>query len=145
MQQNINLEERIRTLTIIYLALGASMILSLSTFVFMVETGIAASYMGMEFFLRVLVIVIGIGGFGAGKFLYGMNAKKSKELADLSDKFNMYQTSCIIVWAMFEGPALIASGAYFITGDKLFIVFFSMIVIGYLFNKPSIPKFQQDF
>ncbi len=146
MLQENNFEQKFKVINIIYLALGAGMLLSLVMFVFMIESGVAQVVdESIADILKIVVVVIAISGYGAGKFLYGMNAKKSKVETNVITKLNNYQTACLIVWAMLEGPGLFACIAYFMTGDKLFLAFFSMIFMGYVLSKPSVSKFQQDF
>lgn len=146
MEQGNNLAERFRALTIIYIALGAGMVISIALFYFMLASGTAVGLdAGTSDILKIVVVVIAMSGFGAGKFIYGMNAKKSQELTDPVAKFNSFQTTCIITWALLEGPGIFASVAYFMSGDSIFLAFFSMIFLGYIFNKPTVAKFQQDF
>ena len=145
MEEDDNLLQSFKIINIIYMALGAGMITSSVIFMFLVQSGNAAMNPGLTDILKIVVPVIAVVGFAAGRFLYTTSGKKSKEETNQSVKINNYRTACLIVWATIEGPGLFSSIAYFITGNQLFLIFFGMIFMGYLFSKPAITKFQQDF
>jgi hypothetical protein len=145
MQQEDNLTPAFKTLNIIYMALGAGMLLSIAVFIFLVRSGGTPSAPDLAGTMKIVVPVLGISCFGIGRFLYGMSAKKSKEETSESIKLNNYRTASLIVWATTEGPALFASVAYYLTGDPVFLAFFAIIFLGFRFSRPSIEKFQQDF
>jgi hypothetical protein len=134
-----------KMLNIIYIALGVGMLLSIAVFIFLIRTSVARADSGLAGILTIVVPVVGISSFGAGRFLYKMNAKKSKEETDVAVKLNNYRAASIIVWATMEGPALFSAVGYYLTGDQIFLLFFSVIFLGFIFSKPSIEKFQQDF
>ena len=144
MQDDDNLIQSFKSINILFIALGAGMLLTSIVMVYMVQVG-AVVNPDLSDVLEIVVPVLGASGFVAGKFMYGMNAKKSKEETDPYVKINNYRIACLIVWVLMEGPGLFASISYFLTGDRIFLLFFSMIFMGYYFNKPSIAKFQQDF
>ncbi len=139
------LAQSFKTLNIIYMALGAGMIMSSAVFVFLIGSKTIIPQPGLAEVFKIVVPVLAVSGYIAGKFLYGMNSKKSKEEPDPMKKFANYQTSCLIVWALLEGSGLFSAIAYLQTADQLFLAFFAMIFLGYLFSKPSMIKFQQDF
>ncbi len=134
-----------KALNIVYIALGVGMLMSIAVFIFLIKTSVTPADSGLTGILSIVVPVLGISCFGAGRFLYNLNAKKSKEETDVKVKLNNYRAASIIVWATMEGPALFSAVGYFLTGDQIFLLFFSIIFLGFIFSKPSIEKFQQDF
>ncbi|HVD96962.1 MAG TPA: hypothetical protein VNB90_02080 [Cytophagaceae bacterium] len=128
------------------MALGIGMILTLSVFYFLVESGNGPGQDAtLSSVFSIVVPVLGVMSFVVGKYLYKQGGTKSKAVEDISKKFVLYQTHCLIVWALLEGAALFAAIVYLITADPLFLVFFAMIFAGYVLSKPSVAKFQQDF
>ncbi len=134
-----------KTINLIYMALGMGMILSLGVFYFLVENKTEVPNAELVPVFSFAVPLMGIAGFLGGRYLYKQGSVKSKNETDLQKKLALYQTHMLIVWALLEGPALFASIVYLLTGDALFLVFFAMIFSGFVFSKPSIAKFQQDF
>jgi hypothetical protein len=145
MQQEDNLIPVFKTLNILYRALGVGMLLSIVVFICMVKFNTSPPNSDLADIMKIVVPVLGISCFGAGRFLYKMNAKKSKEETNEFSKLNNYRTASLIVWATLEGPALFAAVAYYLTGDQIFLAFFVVIFLGFIFSRPSIGKFQQDF
>ncbi len=146
MNDEDKLIQSFKTLNIIYMALGAGMLMSSAVFVFLVGSGNAITKPELADVLKMVVPVIAVSGYIGGKFLYGTMAKKSKvETTDQTKRFTNYQTAFLIVWALLEGPGLFAAISYYLTGDQIFLAFFALVFLGYLFSKPSVNKFQQDF
>jgi hypothetical protein len=146
MQQNFDIGPAFKTLTIIYMALGMGMILSTGVFYFLIESGNGPTQNAeLVQVFTIVVPVIAVSCIGAGRFLYNKGAEKSRNEMDIQKKFALFQSHNLIVWAMLEGPALFSVIAYWLTGDPLFLVFFAMIFAVFIFSKPSISKFQQEF
>jgi hypothetical protein len=146
MQQNFDIGPAFKTINIIYMALGMGMILSTGVFYYLVESGNGSGQStDLVQVFTIVIPVLAVSCIGAGRFLYNKGAEKSRNEMDVQKKFALFQTHNLIVWAMLEGPALFSSVAYLLTGDPLFLVFFAMIFAVFIFSKPSISKFQQEF
>lgn len=145
MQEEDSITPAFKTLSIIYYALGAGMLFSLVVFYILVSQGGNPGNGDLVLILSIVVPVMGIIGFGGGRYLAASFAQKSRFTTNVAQKFTYYRTACLISWAMLEAPALLSGVAYFLTGDSLFSAFFAMIFLVFLFNRPSITKFQQDF
>jgi hypothetical protein len=143
--QDENLTRYFKFTTIIYLAIGVAMIMTSLLFIFLIESGTTPSNPELSGLLKIIVSVLGISGFMGGRFLYQNLAQKSKGETIPMTKLSNHRTASIIVWALLDGPGIFSSVAYFLTGDQIFLVIFALIFLGYLFSKPTMAKFQQDF
>lgn len=129
----------------IYLAIGAGMLITAGVFYYLVESGGTVTDSQLASILQIAVLVAGVGGFGAGRYLYGTFSARSKAETMISQKLTHYRTALLISWAAIEGPGLFALVAYLLSGDQLFLAFFAMIFLVFVFTRPTVSKFQQDF
>jgi hypothetical protein len=84
-----------------------------------------------------LFIVWGIFG---GKYLFSTKLNLAKKEKSLFDKLSSYRTALIIKYAVLEGPAIFSIISYLLTGNILFIILAGLIIIFFLFMKPTKDK-----
>jgi len=77
--------------------------------------------------------------------IYDIFKNKSIKEKDLEAKLQKYQSAFILKAAIFEFAGILLLVAFYLNGIYEPLYMFAIIIIAFLFNKPSVNRFNDDF
>lgn len=89
-----------------------------------------------DIFLYIVPVII-ISGLLVGRRLFKNNMKTASSRAGLIEKMADYRASCILKYALLEGPSFLAIIIFLVTGDILFLGMTGLIIAIFLTMKPT--------
>ena len=89
-------------------------------------------------------LALTLGGFAAGNILFKKQLQSITSESTLSQKIASYQTACIIRAALLEAPSLFSIVAYMLSGNLLFLAVSCVIILYFLFIRPTKDKIVND-
>jgi len=91
-----------------------------------------------------LSLALALGGFAAGNILFKKQLQKITPERTLSQKIASYQTAFIIRMALLEGASLFSIVAYMLGGNLFFLAVFCVILLCFIFIRPTKDKTAND-
>src|SRR6266481_8276443 len=91
-----------------------------------------------------LSLALAFGGFTAGNILFTKQLQKIEPESTLSQNLVTYQTAFIIRMALLEGPSLFSIVAYMLSGNLFFLAVFCLIILYFIFIRPTKDKIVND-
>ncbi|MDJ1499342.1 hypothetical protein [Xanthocytophaga agilis] len=91
-----------------------------------------------------LIPLVALTCLAAAFLLFTILLKKAKEKASLSQKISAYGTAMIVRYALLEAPSLLSIIAFFLTGNYTFLSVFGLVIILFIFLRPSKDKLIQE-
>ncbi|GAA4309370.1 hypothetical protein GCM10023149_03630 [Mucilaginibacter gynuensis] len=125
----------IQSVTIIHLALALGQVLFIAVCLFLTQSTAINITDTSEIFL-IIVPVMTTSLFFISSYLYNKQLAAGAD-GDLKKKALNYQTALIIRLALLEGPSLLSIVAYLLTGNFLYIIVSGVIILYFLYIRPS--------
>lgn len=130
----------IKKLQLIYFSLLGGILLFSGLMMYEVEVLDFHSESDLDTILKVIVPLTGITGFIGGKFLYKTMLKQA-QASEGKMRLDQFESANILQYASIEGPSIFAVIAYILTTNAFYLIIVEILVIVYLFHKPSLSKF----
>jgi len=92
----------------------------------------------------IFVPAMAIIGFVASNLIFNNQVYYNTHEKPLKKRIVDYQTALLIRYASLEAPALFGVGAYLITGNMLFMLISALVVLYFLFVRPTRSKLISD-
>ena len=131
------MQEKIKTLKIIHLALCAGLIMAY------IIIGQITSFEALKLPEidndSIVYLLIPFMAFSISNLLFKSQLKKAHPKASLEENLPVYQTACIMRWAILEGAAFVL-----LILKKEFIVFGILLIAYLLFLHPTEEKIKKD-
>ena len=91
-----------------------------------------------EQILQVVAIAFAIGGFYGGSFFFKRLVSNARELQSGPEKkFAIYQSACLLQWALIEGPSLLVIICFLFTGNYAFLALAAVLILIFAMLAPS--------
>jgi len=133
----------LRTISILYLALLLGPIIF--GIVAYMQTGKTVfDYKNTNDPFMIFVPTMAIVGFIASNLIFNQQLYYNTHEKPLKKRIIDYQTALVIRYASLEAPALFGVGAYLITGNLLFMLISALVVLYFLFVRPTRSKLIND-
>ncbi|MHB8208697.1 hypothetical protein [Mucilaginibacter sp.] len=87
-------------------------------------------------------LILAIGGFTAGFFLFKNQLVKVQNQATLKGKLSVYQSALIQRFALLEGPAMFAVVAYELSANLYFLIIAGLIILYFVTLRPTKDKIE---
>jgi len=92
-----------------------------------------------------IAYIIAIAAVPTVSKVYDVLKKKSIKETELLKKLETYKLAFIIKATVFEFSSVLLLVAFYLNGIYEPLYMFVIIIIAFLFNKPSVKRFQKDF
>ncbi|MDJ1472497.1 hypothetical protein [Xanthocytophaga flava] len=132
------------TQSIIHLALMMGQILFAIVTFYISQTSLSSGNEELKQTFTYLVPLVALIGIAAAFLLFNILLKKAREKSSLSEKISAYGTAMIVRYALLEAPSLLSIIAFFLTGDYTFLSVFGIVIILFIFLRPSKDKLIQE-
>jgi hypothetical protein len=136
-------ESFLKSMSIIHLALLAGQVI----FAIVAYAQSSKVFFGIHYMDDVFMYIVplaAIFGFIAG---YGIFKKQLAALGNkssLGEKIIGYQSALIIRYALLEGPSLLAVWAYLLNNNLFYLAVASLLIIYFIFLRPTMEKIEND-
>jgi hypothetical protein len=121
---------QVKVLTIIHLAFLAGMAL-FALVTFMLTQSTAINFDTSDTYLFIVIPFAIVAVFGS-MFMYNQQLSPLVNEPNLSGKLGIYQTACIIRYAILEGAALFSITVYLLTANFLYLLI-ALAIMSYFF------------
>ncbi|WP_075601947.1 hypothetical protein [Saccharicrinis aurantiacus] len=74
------------------------------------------------------------------KIVYAVKLKQAQSKEAITEKMAIFQSANIIRFALYEGPSLFSIVVFLLTGELYFLIFTSILLLFFIFSKPSRQK-----
>lgn len=147
MQNKIEIiKSKINIILLIWFVLIAELVLLFIVFYFILASGnMVQSKETFNIVILYASYIIAIAAVPMVSKIYDIFKKKSVKKTDVIKNLEMYRTAFIIKAGIFEFSALLLLVAFYLNGIYEPLYMFVIIIIAFLFNKPSVTRFQKDF
>ncbi|MCU0353259.1 MAG: hypothetical protein MUD08_05895 [Cytophagales bacterium] len=143
--QKITVKQYFLSQNMIYIALIVGQMLFAAVTVYLRSSGQMSNETGeLTGLLQYLVPLVSVGGAAGGFQLFKIMLQAAKKQSGLSDKVSRYGTALIVRYALLEAPSLFSIVSYFLTGNYLFLAIAGVIIVLFLFIRPTKEKLEQD-
>ncbi|MFK7811246.1 MAG: hypothetical protein AB8B59_02055 [Maribacter sp.] len=132
----------IRILTIIHASLSLGLVI-FAGFAYLQNGSFSATNNADDLFIYVVPVIAMAGYFGS-KFVYQNLIRNLPKEESLSKKMQRYQIANIFKFALLEGPAFLALGIYYISGNALHLVIGLSLLVYLFFQRPSFEKLKSE-
>jgi hypothetical protein len=136
--------EYFKSLQIIFLALLAGQVI-FAAVAYWLRSGQFVSVteqLGSGFIFIVPAFIA--GGLAAGWLIFKSRIRAAAEKTSLMEKMSDYRAVLIIRFAFLEGPTMLAVVAYLITGNQWFLGMAVIVMLVFLFLRPSRTRAVKD-
>jgi len=146
MDQNNNRptpEGFLKSISIIHLALLAGQVI----FCIVAYAQSERIYFGihnMDSVFMYIVPLVAVGGFMIGYLTFKKQLIDIRNKKSLGEKIIAYQTALIIRYALLEGPSLLAIVIYLQYGNLFFLGVAGLLMLYFLFLRPTMEKVEND-
>ncbi|MEO6252698.1 MAG: hypothetical protein ABIO79_05305 [Ferruginibacter sp.] len=132
----------LKLLQILHKALLMGQILFAALCVYVIYTrSVVPSVAAQEKILQVAALMLTAGGLYAGITIFKKKLILIREMqTDARQKFAQYRAASIIQWALLEGPAILCSICFFLTGNYAFLALSMVIMFLFAMIGPSKNK-----
>jgi hypothetical protein len=133
----------LKALNIIHKALMAGQILFVSVCAYLVYSQSVVPVVSKELdrVLQVVALVLTAGGIFAGMSLFKKKLIQIREMQTAAkEKFNLYRSTCIVQWALLEGPSIFCIICFFLTGNYAFLALVVVVLFLFAMTAPSKQK-----
>lgn len=129
----------IRALTIIHKALLVGQVLFISVCFFLVAAKMNNQVPeNVDRILQVAALIFSAAGFFIGATLFKNKILQLRNMdVTVKEKFASYRSSCILQWALMEGPCLFCIICFFLTGNYAFVALASVLILLFAMQAPS--------
>jgi len=135
----------LKTLQILYFALLTGQVLLGLVACFLVSRGfLNASLRSITYILLIITAFLSIGALAAGHVLFHKRLVRLRGQTDLAMKIQDYRAACILKWALFEFPCLLAIVFYLNTNQQAFLGLAGLLLLNFGSNYPSRNKVVGD-
>ncbi len=91
-----------------------------------------------------IVPIVAIGGFMGGYLMFKKQLAVIRNKSSLGEKIIAYQTALIVRYALLEGPSLLAIVIYMQDGNLFFLGIAGLMILYFLFLRPTMEKVEND-
>jgi len=140
---NPNPQAAAKTLPIIHLALLIGQVL-FGVAVYTITAQKSFSFDGSADPFIYVSLALTLGGFTTGNILFTKQLQKITPESTLSQKIASYQTAFIIRAALLEAPSLFSIVAYMQSGNLFFLAVCCLIILYFIFIRPTKDKIASD-
>ena len=91
-----------------------------------------------------VAILLAVGGFFLGNFLFKQELNSATEKSSLREKLMAYQTGLIKRLAPMEGGSLFSIVVFMLTGNLFFLLIAGLIIFYFITLRPTKGKIQTD-
>ncbi len=135
------IKDHLKQLNMIYLALIAGQMMMCGIFLLLKsQQGGEATNMYI-YFGPIISIATLTGAFAIHK----THKNQAKQLNDEEEKLGHHRSSNIVRWALLEGGNLINAVFFFIEGNYIYLMFFSLGMIGFLMFRPTEKVLKEEY
>jgi hypothetical protein len=145
MAEQITFGKYFKSLQIIHFALMAGVV-AFGIIAFSVNyfSGKITDDKTLEKLLLIMVVFFSFAEVFASQFLFKMRLKECNKQSNFKDKLFCYRSALIVKFALVEGAAFFVIVAYFLTGNLLFLGFLILLLLVFLYYKPTLDKLRND-
>ena len=111
---------------------------------FLREEGYIRPVSGQFKVFRYIVPLFVLSGLYEGNVLYKRKLISAVKRSTLAKKLEIYRSGLIIRYVLWEAPSLLAIAAYVITGIYIYLGLSGVIILVFLFNRPTMNKVKRD-
>lgn len=129
-------KQYLKTMSTIHLFFMFGLIAFLAT-TFIINKNHVFDYSDMSDPFIYVVPLFAIGGYFLGNIFFNSTIKNIDKNETFKSKLSKYQSATIIRFAFVEGPALLGTTAFFISGNTFFILFVGLLTAYFFTLKPS--------
>ncbi len=140
------IKSKINIISLIWFILIAELVILFVVFYFILASeDMIQSKDTVDIAFLYISYIIAIAAVPAVSKVYDVFKKKSIKETELLKKLETYKLAFIIKAGVFEFSAVLLLVAFYLNEIYEPLYMFVIIIIAFLFNKPSIKRFQKDF
>ena len=131
-------------LNILFYALLAGQLIFLGIATGLKLVGEFPNVAGLEQALKYASIIFVAGGYLAGTKLFNGRLAQLREQSNLQDQLNGYRGLSITRWALLEGPVLLTTVSYLLTGQSLLLGLAAGAIVLFITLRPGKDRIIRD-
>lgn len=125
-------------LNIVYFALIVGQLFFVTIAIFIgLNMPIAIEEAEVRMIVTIVISLLVASGISASHMIFNSKLKKIKEKSNIIEKTVEYRSVLILRYALLEGPSMLATVGYLLTGYLLFIGVVSVVITFFIILKPS--------
>ena len=135
-------DKGLQLLNIIHKALMTGQILFASVCIYLIYSkSVLPMANDLDKILQVVALALTAGGIFAGMKFFKKKLMQIREMQTAAkEKFDLYRRSCIVQWALLEGPSIFCIICFFLTGNYAFLALMLVVLFLFAMMAPSKVK-----